>query len=121
MDSQGTMQDSNGSESNGATGSTPPPLPVEFHSQFPMMTPLPVFQGFTGAPNQMSFMFPHSFMPHIYGFGFSPPVQGSPFTTIDLSDQSKPAKKGRIVKKKPEGVKMDVTKEELELLKHART
>ncbi|KAG0580545.1 hypothetical protein KC19_4G181000 [Ceratodon purpureus] len=104
------MRDSN--------GSTLPPMPADFHSQLPMMTPPPFFQGFTGSPNQMSFMFPHTFMPHVHGVGFPPPVQGSPSAPIDLTEQSKPAKKRRVVKKKKEGVKMDVTKEELELLKH---
>lgn len=125
------MRDGNGSKPNGGTGSTPPPVPAEFRSQLPVMSPPPFFPGFAGAPNQMAFMFPHSFMPHVHGVGF-PPVQGSPAATIDLTegsqkrgpqecltDQSKSAKKRRGLKKKTEVVELDDTKEEVELLKHA--
>ena len=79
----------------------------------------------------MPFMFPHSFMPHVHGLGFPPPVQGSPPAIIDLSDgshkrgpqecltnQSKPAKKRKAPKNKIEVVELDEAKEEVELLKN---
>ena len=129
MDSQGAQQDSTSPNSNAPTGSTPPP--VEFRSQPPVMPPPPYFQGFPGAPNQMPFMFPHSFMPHIHGMGFPPPMQGSPPPTIDLTDgsqkrgsqdcvtdQSKPTKRRRVAKKKIEVVELDDMKEDAELMKH---
>lgn len=131
-DSQGTMRDTTNPQTNGATSSTPPPVPAEFPSQLPAMTLPPFFQGFTGAPGQMPFMFPHSFMPHVHGMGFPPPVQGSPTATIDLTegsqkrgsqdcltDRSKPTKKKKVVKKKKkiEVVELDDTKEDVELMK----
>ena len=131
MDSQGTTRDASGCNPNGATGGIPPPVMPEFRSQRPGMTPPPFFQGFSPLPNQMPFLFPHSFMPHVGGMGFPPPAQGSPSATIDLSevsqkrgpqecipDQSKSAKKRRGPKKKPEIIELDEAKDEVELQKH---
>ena len=78
----------------------------------------------------MPFLFPHSFMPPPPGTGFAHPTQGGPSATIDLTagsqkrapqecgaDQSKSTKNRRVARKKPEIVKLDDVKDEVEVLK----
>ena len=44
----------------------------EFRAQRPSIPPAPFFQGFAAVGNQMSFLFPHPFMPPAPGAGFGP-------------------------------------------------
>ena len=70
-------------------------------------------------------------MPHVASFGFPHPTHGNANATIDLTegphkrapqecvtDQSKPAKKRKNLKKKPEIVELDDNKEDVELSKN---
>ena len=94
--------------------------------------PSPFFQGFGGAGNPMPFLYPHSFMPPVPGFGFGPPPQGSPSSTTDLTDGSlkrgpkesvidlsNSAKKRRAPRKKVEIVELDDTKEDVDLQRNS--
>ena len=95
------------------------------------MPPPPFFQGFPPVPNQMPFLFPHSFMPHVPSIGFPHPAHGNPNATIDLlegphkrgpnecvTNQSKPAKKCKNPKKKLEIVELDDGIKDVELSKN---
>lgn len=131
MDSQGSMQEASPSKQAGASSAFPPVPNVELPTQRQAMPPPPFFQGFPPVPNQMPFLFPHSFMPHVPGIGFPHPAHGNANAPIDLSDvphkrgpevcvtdQSKPAKKRKTPKKKPEVVELDDGNEDVELSKN---
>jgi hypothetical protein len=131
MDSQGTMHGASPSKQVGSTSGNPPTSSGEMPTQRHAMAPPPFFQGFPPMPNQMPFLFPHSFMPHHPRIGFAPPSHGGVTNPIDLSegsqkrgsvefvtDQPKTAKKRRAVKKKSEIVELDDAKEDVELLKN---
>ena len=132
MDSQGTMRDTSPSKQAGASSGNPPAPTGEFQqTQRPPMPMPQFFQGFPPVPNQMPFLFPHSFMPHAAGLGFSPPAHGGVANPIDLSegthkrglndcvtDQPKSAKKRKALKKKPVIVELDDTKEDSEIAKN---
>lgn len=89
------------------------------------------FQGFATMGNQMPFLFPHPFMTPPARAGFashSPGIQTSPIDLTDVSnkratqecvtDQSKPSKKRRVAKKKPEIVELDDIKDDADLQKN---
>ena len=116
-----------------SASSGPPPSSTggEFPTPRHAMAPPQFFPGFPSVPNQMPFLFPHSFMPHVPGMGFPPTAHGNAPPVIDLSEspqrrgsqdgvtnQSKTAKKRKIVKKKPEIVELDDGKEDVELVKN---
>ena len=78
----------------------------------------------------MPFLYPHSFMPPIlgFGFGFGSPPKAFPFTTTDLTegslkkspkelviDLSNSSKKRRAPRKKVEVVELDDTKDDVDL------
>jgi len=88
MDSQGTMRDASPSKQAGASSGYPPAPTGEFPTQRHAMAMPPFFQGFLPVPNQMPFLFPHSFMPHAPSIGFSPPAHGGVTDPIDLSEGS---------------------------------
>ena len=131
MDSQWSMQEASPSKQVGVSSGFPPATSVELPTQRQAMPPPPLFQGFLPVPNQMPFLFPHSFMPHVPGIGFPHPAHGNANATIDLSegprkcgpqecvtDQSKPAKKCKNPKKKLEIAELNNGKEDVELLKN---
>ena len=131
MDSQGTMRDVSPPKHVGTSSGFPLAPSVEFTTQRHAMAPPPFFQGFPHVPNGMPFMYPHSFMPHVSGIGFSPPPHGSSTAPIDLSegaqkrgsqecvaDRPKTAKKRKVVKKKSEVVELDEGKEDVEVGKN---
>ena len=113
-------------------GANPQPSSTEFGAQRPPMAPLPFFQGFGGAGNPMPFLYPHSFMPPIPGFGFGGAPKASPSATTDLTDVSlkrgpkesvidlsKSIKKRRAPRKKVEVVELDDTKDDVDLHKNS--
>ena len=113
-------------------GANPQPSTTEFGAQRPPMAPLPFFQGFGGAGNPMPFLYPHSFMPPIPGFGFGGAPKASPSATTDLTDVSlkrgpkesvidlsKSIKKRRAPRKKVEVVELDDTKDDVDLHKNS--
>ena len=115
----------------GTSTGLPPAVSAKFPTQRLGMAPPPFFQGFSPMPNQMPFLFPHSFMPHVIGIGFPPPAQANASATIDLTgeshkrgphdcvmDQSKTVKKRRALKKKPKIVELDDAKDDVEFLKN---
>ena len=69
-------------------------------------------------------------MPSPIGMGFSPATQGSPGAPMDLTtsshkhdslecvaEQSKPAKKQRVVRKEPEIIQLDDVKDDVDIIK----
>lgn len=132
MESQGTsheLLDVNGCV---VTNVIPPLAPPTVAAQCPPIPPTPFFHSYLGAGNQIPFLYPHTYMPPIQGFGFRAPAQSTPIPTIDLTegsqkrvspelvgDQSQPNKKRRAPKKKPKIVELDDAKDEVELLKNA--
>jgi hypothetical protein len=79
----------------------------------------------------LHFLYPHSYMPPILGFGFGAPAQSTPSAMIDLTEGSQkrgsqesiiyhfqPNKKRRAPRKKPEIVELDDAKVDVELLKN---
>ena len=131
MESQGNLREAGGVNASGVTGGIPNVAGSPISRQHPAIPPAPFFHGFPGAGNQLPLLFSHSYMPPIPGFGISPPAQGSPSATVDLTkespkrgtqdsviDHSKPIKKKRAPRKKPEIVELDDVQEDVELLKH---
>ena len=125
------MRDASPSKQAGASSGYPPAPTGEFQAQRPPMPMPQFFQGFPPVPNQMPFLFPHSFMPHATGLPFSPPAHGGVANPIDLSegthkrgpidcvtDLPKSAKKRKALKKKPVIVELDDTKEDAEISKN---
>ena len=113
-------------------GAIPHPSTIEFGSQRTPIPPLPFFQGFGGAGNPMPFLYPHSFMPPMGGFGFGSPPKASPSDTTDLTDGSlkrgpketvidlsNSSKKRRAPRKKVEVVELDDTKDDVDLHKNS--
>ena len=114
-----------------ASSGPPPSASGEFPTPRHAMAPPQFFPGFPSIPNQMPFLFPHSFMPHAPGMGFPPTPHGGAPLVIDLSEgpqkrggqdcvtnQSKTAKKRKVVKKKPEIVELDDGNEDVDLVKN---
>ena len=132
MESQGDLREAGGANASAVTGGIPP-VPCSPNSvPRPPIPPAPFFHGFHGVGSQLPFLYSHSYMPPIPGYGFSAPAQGTPSATIDLTeespkrgphdpviDHSKSIKKKRAPRKKPEIVELDDAKEDVELLKHA--
>ena len=127
MESQGF-----GAKQNLVTGAIPPVTMPEYCAQRPPIPPSPFLQAFGGAGNHLSFLYSHSFMPPIPGFGFGAPPQCTPTATIDLTegsqkrgpqdsviDLSKSNKKRRALRKKADIVDLDDKKEDADLLKNA--
>lgn len=104
---------------------------IDFRSQRPSIPPAPFFQGFHGMGSQMPFMFPHPIMPPPGGRGFAPPTHDIRTPPIDLTgvsqkqspeecvtEQSKPTKKRRATKKKPDIVVLDDINDEVDVQKN---
>jgi hypothetical protein len=132
MESQGNVQDVGAINPTSVTGGPHHVANPSIFAQRPPIPPTPFFHGYSGASNQMPFLYPHSYMPPIPGFGFGAPTQGSPSVTIDLTegsqkrgpqgsvnDRPQPIKKKRATKKKPEIVHLDDAKDDVDLLKNA--
>ena len=130
MDSQGPLRDIGATNPIDVSTTNPLAVGTEFRVQGSSIPPAPFFQGFPHHGSQMSFLFPHSFMPPLPGVGFAPPNQGGPSGNIDLTagsqkrasqecvtNQSKSTKKRRVAQKKPEIVELDDVKDEVEVLK----
>ena len=113
-------------------GAIPHPSTSEFCAQRPSIPPSPFFHGFGGAGNPMPFLYPHSFIPPIPGYGYGSPPKASPTTTTDLTDGSlkrgpkesvidlsNSSKKRRAPRKKVEIVELDDTKEDVELQRNS--
>jgi hypothetical protein len=88
IESQGNVQDVGTTNHTGVTGGPHPVANPSIFAQRPPIPPTPFFHGYPGAGNQMPFLYPHSYMPPIPGFGFGAPAQGSPSVTIDLTEGS---------------------------------
>jgi hypothetical protein len=88
MESQGNVQDVGVTNPTGVTGGPHPVANPSIFAQRPPIAPTPFFHGYHGAGNQMPFLYPHSYMPPIPGFGFGAPAQGSPSVPIDLTEGS---------------------------------
>ena len=132
MESQGNLPEVSGPNASVVTGGIPLVSGTAVSGQRPPIPPTPFFHGFRGPTNQLPFLYSHSYMPHIPSLGFGAPAQGAPSATIDLTEgehkraphdsvfeHSKPAKKRRAPRKKPEIVELDDAKEDVELLKNA--
>ena len=113
------MQEAIPNKQPGASSKFPPATSAALPTPRQAMPPPPYFPP---VPNQMPYLFPHSFMPHVPGIGFLHPAHGNANATIDLSEgphkrgphecvtnQSKPAKKRK---------KLDDSKEDVELSKN---
>ena len=87
MESQGS-----GAKQNSVTGAIHPVTTIEFYAQRSPIPPSSFLQGFGGAGNHLPFLYPHSFMPPILGFGFRAPTQCTPSATIDLTEGSQKKK-----------------------------
>ena len=133
MDFQGTIREGDNvnlpAVSNGRP-TLPPIAPttaavVDIHSQRPSIQHAPFFQGFYGMGSQLPFLFHHPFMAQTPGPQFAPSANSIRASPIDLTggsqkqapeecitDQSKPTKKRRIQRKKPEIVELDDIKDE---------
>jgi hypothetical protein len=85
MDLQGPLRDVGSSNPNEVSSTNPPAVGTEFRIQQSSISLAPFVQGFPQVGSQMSFLFPHSFMPPIPGVGFAPTTQGGPSATIDLT------------------------------------
>ena len=127
MESQGSP-----AKQNVGGGAIPAPKTTEFIAQRPPIPPSPFFHGFGGAGNPMPFLYPHSFMQPIPGYGFGAPSQGPPSGTTHLTegspkrsskesviDLSNSNKKRRAPRKKVEVVELDDTKDDLDLQKNS--
>ena len=132
MESQGNGREVGGTIPSVVTDGIPLVAGTPISGQCPPIPPTPFFHGFPGAGSQLPFLYPHSYMPSIPGFGFVAPAQSSPSGTIDLKegspkrgpqdpviDHSKSAKKRRAPRKKPEIVELDDAKDDVKLLKTA--
>ena len=132
MESQRIVREADGANSSVLTSGIPPVAGTAISGQGLPIPPALISHGFHGAGNQLPFLYSHSYMPPIPGFGFSAPAQGTPSATIDLTegspkrgpketviDLSKLAKKRRAPRKKPEIVELDDGKEDVELLRNA--
>ena len=126
MDFQGQPRESHTVNPNASTPAN------DFHAMRPPMPQIPFFQGFPSIGNQMPYLFPHPFNPPASGAPFTSPSQANPNVTIDLTEdthkrvsqecvteQSKPKKKKRAIRKKSEIVDLDKLKEDVDLLKNA--
>lgn len=136
MDFQGTGRDGEGVNGPAEMGGHPPVAPtntagIDFGSRRSSIPPAPFFQGFHGMGSQMPFMFPHPFMPPPGGHGFSPTAHNIRTPPIDLTgvsqkqapeecvtQQSKPKKKRRVQKKKPDIVVLDDLNDEGDVQKN---
>ena len=132
MESQGESRQAGSASGCGVTGGIPLLATSPSSSQRPPIPPAPFFHSFPGAANHMPFLYSHSYMPPIPGYGLSAPAQGTSSPTIDLTedspkqspldsvtDHSKSIKKKRAPRKKPDIVELDYAKDDVELLKHA--
>ena len=88
MESQGNLWGAGGANASVVTSGIPLVACTAIFGQRPSISPTPFFHGFHGAGNQLRFLYSHSYMPPIPGFGFSAPAQGTPSTTIDLTEGS---------------------------------
>ena len=132
METQGNLREARGANGSAVTCGTPFVAGSPNSGPRPPIPPAPFFHGFHGVANQLPFLYSQSYMPPIPGYGFNAPAQGTPSTTIDLTeespkrgpqdlvlDHSKSMKKKRAPRKKPDIVELDDAKEDVELLKHA--
>lgn len=131
MESQGPQREGGGVNPTGTAGGIQNVPAAEFRAHHTPIPSAPFFRGFSGAVNQMPFIYPHPFMPSHPGVGFTAPRHGYPSPTIDLTegsqsqcppevvpDQKKPTKKRRIAKKKVEVVELDDVKEDADVVKN---
>ena len=131
METQGNVREACGVNGSAVTGGIPLAVGSPNSGPRPPIPPAPLFHGFHGAANQLPFLYSQSYMPPIPGYGFTPPPQGTPSATIDLTeespkrgpqdsvlDHSKSMKKKRAPRKKPDIVELDDAKDDVELLKH---
>ena len=120
MDNAVNLQEGGGANPGVKTCGIPPVAVPEIRAQHPPIPPTSFFHGFGGAGNHMPFLYPHSYMPPIPGFGMVAPTHRPPIATIDLTvgsqkqspqefgiANSKSNKKKRVVRKKPEIVELD--------------
>ena len=82
------MREAGGANASVVTSGIPLIASTASSSQRPPIPPTPFFHGFPGAGNQLPFLYSHSYMPPILGFGFSAPAQGTHSATIDLTEGS---------------------------------
>ena len=88
MESQQNLQEAGDANASAVTGGIPLVTGTAISGQRPSIPPTPFFHGFPGTGNQLPFLYSHSYMPPIPGFGFSTPAQGTPSATIDLTEGS---------------------------------
>ena len=88
MDNAANLQEGDGANPAVVTGGVPPVAVHAIRAQHPPIPPTPFFHGYGGTGNQMPFLYPHSYMPPIPGFGYGAPPQGPPVATIDLTEGS---------------------------------
>ena len=129
MDSQGPTRDVGPNNPIHVSAANPPAMGGKLRAQGSSIPPAPFFPGFPHHGRQMSFLYPHSFMPLPLGVGFAPPVHGAgsgiaEFTVASQKRssqecdtyQSKSIKKRRVARKKLEIVELDDVKDEVEVL-----
>src|ERR1700738_449300 len=88
MESQKNSGERGGASGSAVTGGIPLVPVSAIFGQRPSIPLAPFFHGFPRPRNQLLFLYSHSYMPPILGFGFSAPAQGTPTATIDLTGGS---------------------------------
>ena len=131
MELQGTRGETDSGNPSAATAVPRNGAGIEIRSQVPSIPPAPFFPAFHGMGGQIPFMFPPPYMTPAARPAFASSGHEARTSPVDLTaasqkrpseecvtEQTKPTKKRRAPRKKPEIVHLDDSKDDVDLQKN---